>query len=159
MQEFAKRNCTLFLSARRKNERIGDQIVFTGYKNFVALLVTTLIPLAFSSALYNNDYVAKLISFVILGSITFYVTIAIFEKSFKIDKSAFKLLAAFMIFILTTGIHEEFMLIRTLLATDLPINRLSQRSQRMHREHRELRVALSTSSIYDYATDSARIIK
>lgn len=99
---------TTKLSVGRKNERIGDQIVFTGYKNFVALIVTTLIPLAFSSALYNNDYVAKLISFVILGSITFYVTIAIFEKSFIIDKSAFKLLAAFMalfiLFISITGV-------------------------------------------------------
>lgn len=91
----------------RRNERIGELVIYTGYKNFVALLLSTLIPFLFSSAINNDNYIAKLLSFVILGSISFYVTIAILGKSFKIEKKAFKLLGVFMlifvVFIFSTG--------------------------------------------------------
>jgi hypothetical protein len=87
---------TLKLLKKRKNERIGQLIVFTGYKNFIALLVSTLVPFMFSTLIQNKSYIGLLLSFLILGSITYYVTLAILEKTFKLEKKSFKLLTVFM---------------------------------------------------------------
>lgn len=81
----------------RKNERIGDHILFKGYKYFIALMASIMVPFIFSTMLNNNDYVTKLIAFVILGSLTYYVALVILEKSFKMKKTAVRSLIVFMI--------------------------------------------------------------
>lgn len=88
---------TRFVIKRRENERIGEHLVFNGYKYFVALMMSTLFPFIFANSIDNNSYITKLISFVILGSITYYVALVILEKSFRLKKSAYKLLIVFMI--------------------------------------------------------------
>jgi len=87
---------TMKVLKKRKNEKIGEFIVYDGYKNFIALLVSTLVPFLFSSITRNSGVIGLLLSFVILGSLTYYVAMAILEKSFKLNKKSFKLLAVFM---------------------------------------------------------------
>ncbi|MDM8533376.1 hypothetical protein QUF55_01615 [Clostridiaceae bacterium HSG29] len=87
---------TMKLLKKRKNEKIGEFIVYDGHKNFIALLVSTLIPFLFSTVTRNSSVFGLLFSFLILGSLTYYVAMAILEKSFKLNKKSFKLLAIFM---------------------------------------------------------------
>ncbi len=87
---------TIKLLKKRKNEKIGEFIVSDGYKNFIALLASTLVPFLFSTVTRNSSVVGLLLSFLILGSLTYYVAMAILEKSFKLNKNSFKLLAIFM---------------------------------------------------------------
>ena len=87
---------TMKLLKKRKNEKIGEFIVYDGYKNFIALLASTLVPFLFSTVTRNSSVVGLLLSFLILGSLTYYVAMAILEKSFKLNKNSFKLLAIFM---------------------------------------------------------------
>lgn len=85
----------------RKNERVGEHIMFRGYKYFIAMAFSIIVPFFFSTLMNNNEYVIKLISFVLLGSITYYVSLVILDKSFKIKRIGIKILAIFMsIFIL-----------------------------------------------------------
>ncbi len=80
----------------RKNERIGEFIIFRGYKYFVALMFSVLVPYLFTSMFDTHDFLMKLITFIILGSLTYYVALVILDKSFKLKKVAFKLLIGFM---------------------------------------------------------------
>ncbi len=82
----------------RKNERIGEFIIFRGYKYFVALMFSVLVPFLFTSMFNTHDFLLKLITFIILGSLTYYVALVILDKSFKLKKVAFKLLIGFMSF-------------------------------------------------------------
>jgi len=93
----------------RKNERIGEHITFTGYKYFIALMFSIMVPFLFSTTLYNHDYTTKLISFVILGSLTYYVALVILEKSFRLQKVAIKLLGVFMIVFVSVVLASGFM--------------------------------------------------
>lgn len=87
---------------KRKNENIGEFVVFKGYENFVAMIFSLLVPFIFTSIMPSNNFVLKLIAFVILGSLTYYIATIILEKSFKISKLSYKVFAVFMsLFILT----------------------------------------------------------
>ncbi|MBI9012608.1 MAG: hypothetical protein JEZ08_10300 [Clostridiales bacterium] len=92
----------------RKNERIGEHIVFNGYKYFIALIFSIMVPFIFTNALYNHEYVTKLISFVILGTLTYYVALVILEKSFTLKKVAIKLLVIFMVVFLSIVLASGF---------------------------------------------------
>lgn len=99
---------TIYAIDKRKNEYIGDHIVFKTYKYFVALLVSLLIPFVFIQVMNNNGFVAKLIAFLLLGSISYYVTLVILEKSFKLQKKAYKILAVFMAIFFTIVLIAGF---------------------------------------------------
>ena len=92
----------------RKNERIGEHIVFNGYKYFIALMFSIMVPFIFTSNLYSQEYVTKLIAFVILGSLTYYVSLVILEKSFKLKKVAIKLLVTFMVVFVSVVLASGF---------------------------------------------------
>lgn len=96
---------------RRQSERIGEFIVFDGYKYFVALLLSTLITYLFTLILSDNDFIAKIIAFIILGSITYYVVLVILEKTFKHKNSVYKLLAIFLI-IFIVGVSISGMIVK-----------------------------------------------
>jgi len=102
----------------RKNERIGEHIVFKGYKYFIALMFSIMVPFIFTNAIYNREYGTKLISFVILGSLTYYVALVILEKSFKLKKIAIKLLVTFMVVFLSIVLASGFIV--KLIEKDIP---------------------------------------
>jgi hypothetical protein len=89
---------------RRKNENTGDFIVFDGFKYFVSVIAGIIIPATFSMALYNVGVTSKIIVSLLLSMLTYYIIIAILEKSFRISIYSIKLFAGFMVvFMIVTG--------------------------------------------------------
>ena len=87
---------------KRKNENIGEFVIFKGYENFVAMIFSLLVPFIFTSIMPSNNFVLKLIAFIILGTLTYYIATIILEKSFKISMLSYKVFAIFMtLFIIT----------------------------------------------------------
>lgn len=85
------------LLKRRQNERAGDFIVYDGYKNLISVLVASLVPIGFLIIIDSGDFISKIISFFVLSALTYYIIVAILEKSFRVSKSALKLFAVFMV--------------------------------------------------------------
>lgn len=81
---------TVICIKRRKNENTGDFIVFDGYKYFVAVLVSLIIPAFFSSISYENNVTNQIIVSAILAILSYYIIIAMMEKSFKVSKLSIK---------------------------------------------------------------------
>lgn len=81
-----------FLIDKRLNERIGQFIVFKSFERFVAMMFSLVVPFLFILAFGRNDLGPKLIAFVILGSLTYYVASIILEKSFKLSRQTYKIL-------------------------------------------------------------------
>jgi len=89
---------------RRKNENTGDFIVFDGFKYFVSVLASIIIPATFSMLLYEEGVASKIIVAIVLSILTYYIIIAVLEKSFRISKFSIKLFVCCMtIFIALTG--------------------------------------------------------
>lgn len=87
---------TLWAMKHRKNERIGEHIVYRGYKYFIAMMFSVMTPFLFVNIWDSDGYVEMLIAFVILGALTYYIALVILDKSFKIKQVAVKVLAVFM---------------------------------------------------------------
>ncbi|MDW5299172.1 MAG: hypothetical protein SA378_03410 [Sedimentibacter sp.] len=89
---------------KRKNENTGNFIVFDGYKYFVSVLVSLIIPAAFSVMSYDNTIGSKITVSVLMAILSYYIIIAIMEKSFRIYKLSIKVFAASMaVFVAATG--------------------------------------------------------
>jgi hypothetical protein len=88
---------TLWALKHRRNECIGDHLVFKGYQYYVALMASLIVPFIFTSMMPDGSVVTKLIAFVLLASITYYVAIVILVKSFKIEKQQLKVLIVFLV--------------------------------------------------------------
>lgn len=88
----------------RKNENTGNFIVFDGYKYFVSVLASLIMPAAFSFMSYRNSILNKIIVSMILAMLTYYIIIAVIEKSFRISKLSIRVFAISMAgFIALTG--------------------------------------------------------
>lgn len=93
---------TYRLLKRRKNERAGDLIVYDGYKYFITVIAASLIPIGFSTITGSFDNpINRIILFYLLFAISFYLLVALFEKSFKISRASFKVFGIFAIVFLT----------------------------------------------------------
>ena len=93
------------LIKKRKNERIGEFIVFDGYKNFISILVSSLIPIAFLAFERDMGFFSQILAFIILASLSYYIILVVLDKSFRIRKNAVKILAIFLsIFVIFTGV-------------------------------------------------------
>jgi len=89
---------------RRKNENTGDFIVYDGFKYFVSVLASIIIPATFSMILYDEGVASKIIVFIVLSILAYYIIIAVLEKSFKISRFSIKLYICCMaIFIVLNG--------------------------------------------------------
>ncbi len=89
---------------RRKNENTGDFIVLDGFKYFVSVIACIIIPATFSMILYNVGVASKIIVSLLLSMLTYYIIIAILEKSFKISLYSIKLFVGSMaVFMILTG--------------------------------------------------------
>lgn len=89
---------------KRKNENTGNFIVFDGYKYFVSVLASLIIPAAFSVMSYDNTIGSKITVSVLMALLSYYIIIAIMEKSFRISKLSIKVFVASMaVFVAATG--------------------------------------------------------
>lgn len=89
---------------RRKNENTGNFIVFDGYKYFVSVLASLIIPAAFSVMSYDNTIGSKITVSVLMAILSYYIIIAIMEKTFRISKLSIKVFVASMaVFVAATG--------------------------------------------------------
>ncbi len=90
--------------SRRKNENTGNFIVFDGYKYFVSVLACLIVPAFFSFTSLSENIVNSIIVSLLMAALTYYLIIAVIEKSFRISKLSLKVFAASMIvFIALTG--------------------------------------------------------
>ena len=89
---------------KRKNENTGNFIVFDGYKYFVSLLGSLIIPAFFTVSNYSRNIISEIIAALMVASLTYYVLIAVVEKSFKISRLSIKIFAVSMVlFMAATG--------------------------------------------------------
>jgi len=89
---------------KRKNENTGSFIVFDGYKYFVSVLASMIVPAAFSVMSYRNSIGSKITVSFIMAILTYYIIIAVIEKSFKISKLSVKIfVVSIAAFIAVTG--------------------------------------------------------
>jgi len=89
---------------RRKNENTGNFIVFDGYKYFVSVLASLIIPATFSVMSYDNNISSKIAVSVLMAVLSYYIIIAVIEKSFKISKLSMKVFVSSMaVFVAVTG--------------------------------------------------------
>lgn len=86
------------LAKRRKHERSGELVVSDGYKSFISIIIASLVPIAFSAVFYNVGFSGRIITFVILFALAYYLINAVLEKSFRLSRYTVKLFAGFMVF-------------------------------------------------------------
>ncbi len=92
------------LLKRRKNENTGNFIAFDGYKYFVSVLASLIVPAFCSLAGYTRSIVNEIIVSLLIAALTYYIIIAIMEKSFKISKLSSKVFILSMaVFVAVTG--------------------------------------------------------
>lgn len=89
---------------RRKNENTGNLIVFDGYKYFVSVLASLIVPAAFSIMSYDNNVMSKITVSIVMALLSYYIIVAIIEKTFKISRLSLKVFAvSFVLFAAATG--------------------------------------------------------
>jgi LPXTG-motif cell wall-anchored protein len=88
----------LWLSKRRKHERAGELVVSDGYKHFIAIIIATLLPIAFSAILWQVGFIGKVVNFLILFALAYYLINAVLEKSFRLSALTYKLFGGFIVF-------------------------------------------------------------
>ncbi|HBH13743.1 MAG: hypothetical protein XD91_0015 [Clostridiales bacterium 38_11] len=96
------------LAKRRKHERAGELVVSDGYKSFISIIIASLVPIGFSSIFYNVGFSGRIVTFIILFALAYYLINAILEKSFRLSRLAIKLFAGFMIFFALFIIIADF---------------------------------------------------
>lgn len=88
---------------RRKNENTGSFMAFDGYKYFVAVLASLIIPAFFTMEFYGS-VASKMTVVLLLTALSYYIIIAIMEKAFRISKLSIKVfLVSMTAFIVLTG--------------------------------------------------------
>lgn len=94
---------------RRKNENTGNLIAFDGYKYFVSVLACLIVPAFFSVMSYDRSISSEIIVSLVMAALTYYIIIAVMEKSFRISKLSVKIfLASMAVFIVATGATVVF---------------------------------------------------
>lgn len=89
---------------RRKNENTGNFMAFDGYKYFVSVLASLIIPAFFSVTGYTGSIANEIIVSLLMAALTYYVIIAAMEKSFRISRLSVKVFAVSMaVFVAVTG--------------------------------------------------------
>ncbi|WP_313339370.1 hypothetical protein [Sedimentibacter sp.] len=89
---------------RRKNENTGNFMVFDGYKYFVSVLASLIIPAFFSVTSYDRSVASEVMVSLLLAALSYYIIIAIMEKAFRISRLSIKVfLVSMASFIVLTG--------------------------------------------------------
>lgn len=94
---------------RRKNENTGNFIAFDGFKYFVSVLASLIVPALFSIVSYSGNLTSEIIVSLLMAALTYYIIIAVMEKSFRISGLSLKVFVISMaVFIATTGVTIAF---------------------------------------------------
>lgn len=89
---------------RRKNENTGNFMAFDGFKYFVSVLASLIIPAFFAITSYDRSVVSEMIVSLLLAALSYYIIIAIMEKVFRISRLSIKVfLVSMATFIVITG--------------------------------------------------------
>ncbi len=89
---------------RRKNENTGNFMAFDGFKYFVSVLASLIIPAFFAVTSYDKSVVSEIIVSLLLAALSYYIIIAIMEKAFRISKLSIKVfLVSMTTFVVITG--------------------------------------------------------
>lgn len=89
---------------RRKNENTGNFIAFDGYKYFVSVLACLIVPASFSLSSIGRDIISEITVSLLMAALTYYIIIAVMEKSFKISRLSIKVFISSMaVFVALTG--------------------------------------------------------
>lgn len=100
---------TFKMLKRRKNENTGNFIAFDGFKYFVSVLACLIVPALFSVISYNGNLTNEIVVSLVMAALTYYIIIAVIEKSFRISGLSLKVFVASMtVFIAATGVTVLF---------------------------------------------------
>lgn len=89
---------------RRKNENTGNLIAFDGYKYFVSVLACLIVPAFFSVISSGRNILNEIIVSLLMAALTYYIIIAVMEKSFKISRLSIKVfISSMVVFVALTG--------------------------------------------------------
>jgi len=86
----------LQLLRTRENEKIGNFIVYKKYEYFVAMIFSLILPFMFIYAMPRGNTGLRMITFVMLASLVYYVASIIMEKTFKLEFKSYKFLATYL---------------------------------------------------------------
>lgn len=88
----------LFAIRKRKNENTGYYIVHAGYKYFISLFLSLVLPIIMT--LFSGFRYEQMIKvLILLSALSYYVIISIFNRSFRVTKSAIKIYIPFIVII------------------------------------------------------------
>lgn len=100
---------TFKMLKRRKNENTGNFIAFDGFKYFVSVLACLIVPALFSVVSYSGNLTNEITVSLLMAALTYYIIIAVIEKSFKISGLSIKVFVVSMaVFIAATGATIAF---------------------------------------------------
>lgn len=92
------------LLKRRKNENTGNFIAFDGYKYFVSVLACLIVPAFFTISSGGRNVTSEIIVSVLMAMLTYYIIIAVMEKSFRISPLSIRVFVSSMaVFVALTG--------------------------------------------------------
>lgn len=89
----------LWVIKNHKGENIGQLFIFKGYKIFVLIMLSMIVPLSFSVLLPDVYLISKWIAILMISELTLYMVLSIVEKSMKLNSKSVKLLIIFGVFI------------------------------------------------------------
>lgn len=88
---------TIFAVKTRKNERTGDFIVHNGFKYFISIFVSLLLPMFVTSNMRTYDLFTVVAVLVLLSALSYYIIISILDRGFRISKQALQIYIPFII--------------------------------------------------------------
>lgn len=88
---------TIFAVKTRKNERTGDFIVHNGFKYFISIFVSLLLPMFVTSNMRNYDIFTVVAVLILLSALSYYILISVLDRGFRISKQAIQIYIPFII--------------------------------------------------------------
>lgn len=88
---------TIFAVKTRRNERTGDFVIHNGFKYFMSIFASLLLPMFVTSNMRNYDIITIVTVLVLLSALSYYILISAFNRSFKISKQALQIYIPFII--------------------------------------------------------------
>ena len=101
---------TLLLAKIRKNEKTGEAIVHSGFKYFMSLFASLIAPMLVTLVMVDSNLYTLVIVLVILSTLSYYILISAFNKTFRISVQALKIYIPFIIVIIITIFSTAFIL-------------------------------------------------
>ncbi len=88
---------TIFAVKTRKNERTGDFIVHNGYKYFISIFASLLLPMFVTSNMGRYSLFTVVAVLVLLSALSYYILISILDRSFRMSRQSLLIYIPFII--------------------------------------------------------------